>query len=413
MSSPAQPATRLPGLHDQHIHLLAAAASLDSVQCGPPQVTTIEQLAAALRAAAMQRPTGSWLRGVGYHESVAGELDRDVLDRLSPTNPLRIQHRSGARWTLNTAALAHLGQAGRDHPGVDPITGRLHRADDVVRGLPPHTDAEALDRLATLLNSYGVTAVTDTTPFTNAADAALLSTLNDRLRITITGGIEMLGQPVPPGLSLGPVKFVLDAHNPPPWDELVDRIRAAHAADRAIAVHCVEADTSALTLAALDAAGGAPGDRIEHGSLIDQAMIAELARRRLTVVTQPGFVTERGDQYLAEIDPAWIDDLYRVRSLIDAGIQVRLSTDAPYTAANPWAAIRAAVHRRTPSGHVLSPAERITPDQALAAFTGRGADWVLLDRPWDAARGRLATDGGDISSMVIATVIDGRTVWQP
>ena len=41
----------LPGLHDHHVHLLALAAALESVACGPPVVSDRAALASALRAA--------------------------------------------------------------------------------------------------------------------------------------------------------------------------------------------------------------------------------------------------------------------------------------------------------------------------------------------------------------------------
>ena len=94
----------LPGLHDHHVHLLALAAALESVACGPPAVRDRAALAAALRGA-----PGEWLRGVGYHESVAGALDRAALDALVPDRPARIQHRSGALWMLNSRAIERLG----------------------------------------------------------------------------------------------------------------------------------------------------------------------------------------------------------------------------------------------------------------------------------------------------------------
>src|SRR5262245_15116142 len=65
----------LPGLHDHHIHLLALAAARASVQCGPPAVTGMDALVRALRAS----PGTGWLRGIGYHESVAGVPERWML----------------------------------------------------------------------------------------------------------------------------------------------------------------------------------------------------------------------------------------------------------------------------------------------------------------------------------------------
>jgi predicted amidohydrolase YtcJ len=81
----------LPGLHDHHLHVAATAAALASVKCGPPDQFTADALAHALAAA----PGEGWLRGIGYHESVAGELGRAWIDRTVPDRPVRIQHRSG------------------------------------------------------------------------------------------------------------------------------------------------------------------------------------------------------------------------------------------------------------------------------------------------------------------------------
>ncbi len=94
----------LPGLHDHHLHLLAWAASHESVDCGPPAVRDGTSLARALADASRGLPPRRWLRGVGYHESVAGPHDRRALDELVAAQPLRIQHRSGDLWMLNSAA---------------------------------------------------------------------------------------------------------------------------------------------------------------------------------------------------------------------------------------------------------------------------------------------------------------------
>ena len=107
----------LPGLHDHHLHLLALAASLVSARCGPPDVRDRRGLAQALA-----RAPGSdgFVRGIGYHESVGGDLDRRILDELADHAPVRVQHRSGVLWILNSAGVAQLGlDAGVDAPGVE------------------------------------------------------------------------------------------------------------------------------------------------------------------------------------------------------------------------------------------------------------------------------------------------------
>jgi predicted amidohydrolase YtcJ len=81
----------LPGLADHHIHLRATAAARRSIDLG------------GLPLSALAVPDGSDLvRVIGVGE----EVTRRQLDGLFGTRPVRVQHRSGAVWTLNTAALS-------------------------------------------------------------------------------------------------------------------------------------------------------------------------------------------------------------------------------------------------------------------------------------------------------------------
>ena len=54
-----------------------------------------------------------------------------------------------------------------------------------------------------------------------------------------------------------------------------------------------------------------------------------------------------------------------------AGVRLAAGTDAPFGRPDPWAAIRAAIDRRTASGASLGPNEALPPRAALALFTGR------------------------------------------
>ncbi|HVB93300.1 MAG TPA: amidohydrolase family protein, partial [Acidimicrobiales bacterium] len=80
----------IPGLHDHHLHLRALAAAADSVPAGPPDTTSPEQLARRLVSAAAPLAPHEWVRAVGYHRSVAGDLDRWSLDRLLSSHPVRV-----------------------------------------------------------------------------------------------------------------------------------------------------------------------------------------------------------------------------------------------------------------------------------------------------------------------------------
>ncbi len=110
------------------------------------------------------------------------------------------------------------------------------------------------------------------------------------------------------------------------------------------------------------------GHRIEHAELLDAEHIAKLAEFGVIASVQPGF------------DAAWggAEGMYATRlgveraaatnpyaAMAAAGISLAISSDAPVTALDPWAAVRAAVNHRTPGHH-------ISPRAAFAAAT-RGA----------------------------------------
>ncbi|MEO5587291.1 MAG: amidohydrolase family protein, partial [Novosphingobium sp.] len=114
----ANGAALLPGLHDHHIHLAALAAKRASVWCGPPEVTSRAELADAL-----VRPGEGWIRGIGYHDSVMGLPTAHELDALLCHRPVRIQHRSGRMWLLNSLALDTLLHLAPPPPGLEIEAG--------------------------------------------------------------------------------------------------------------------------------------------------------------------------------------------------------------------------------------------------------------------------------------------------
>ncbi len=402
-------AALLPGLHDHHIHLLAWAAARESVPCGPPQVRSPAELAARLGAA---RPRDGWVRGVGYHEAVAGDLDAAALDGMRGDVPVRVQHRSGALWVVNSAAVIHLGLADVTAPGVERSpdgrpTGRLWRMD---RWLADRVDAWQADLAGvwTELASYGVVGVTDATPGLDAASAAFL-------RSTARGRITLLGAADEPAQV--PVKIVVPDHALPGLDELADTFRRAR--PRPVALHCVTRAALFLCVAALYEAGSTSGDRIEHAAVVPSDALPAMRELGLTVVTQPSFIATRGDDYLRDVDDADQPYLWPYASLLRAGIPVAMSSDAPYGSPDPWQTIAAAVSRRTSSGAVLGAAERVAPQTVLRGLlapledpggpprrvaVGQPADLLLLDRPLPDALAepsrdavRLTMVGGEVT----------------
>lgn len=385
----------IPGLCDHHIHLLGLAARADSVTL--EDVASPAAFAACIAAATAARPAGAWVRVLGYHEAMAGDLNRAELDALAPRHRLRVQHQTGSLWILNSLALAALG-AGDDPPNLERDTGRLWRGDAWLRariGVQPPPLGPVGARLA----ACGITALTDASVTTDASAAALLAEAHRSgdlpQRLTLMSGGPLVA-PADAAFAVGPLKVLLDDHSLPEFDDFAARIAAARAQGRAVAVHCVTAAELALTLAVFDQAGARAGDRVEHGGVIPPDAIGQLRRLGLAVVTQPAFIRERGDRYAADVAPEDQADLYRCRSLIEAGVPVAASSDAPYATPDPWVGVAAAVDRRSAGGLTLGPRERLTPQAALALYLddpaapgrtprrvaqGEAADLCLLAAP--------------------------------
>lgn len=387
--------TVIPGLHDHHVHLYSAAAAEGSVHVGPPQVRDRHDLARALATA--QVGSDGWIRAVGYHDSVAGPLNRTVLDELAPPVPVRVQHRSGVLWIVNSAGLARVGL-------TEHRDGRLRSADRSWSATLQRRGV-SLAGISDRLTRYGVSGVTDATPDLGAADIVALAELRRR----------ELRQHVH---CLSPGKRILhdDDLN---LNELACWIADRHDRGGAVAIHCVTVAQLVVTIAALRQVGTRVGDRVEHASVVPDDSVAELAGLDVTVVTQPNFVAERGDQYLADVPAAEHHQLWRIASLLRAKVPVALSTDMPFGRDDPWAVMRAAVHRTTPSGAVLNASECVSARTALTMFLGQPerpaqprvvepgqpGDLCVLALPPPAALTELDAE------LVAATVIDGELVY--
>jgi predicted amidohydrolase YtcJ len=405
----------LPGLADHHLHLFAMAAAPRSVD-----LSGATSYDAVVEAAGRREE----IRAVGWDDERLGDLDRDSLDALTGATPTRVQHRSGAMWALNSAALAELDVAaapgGAERDGSGRLTGKVWRGDEWLRsdgrGFPDLTD------VGRQLASYGVTSVTDATPDLDAAAlAALVGAVESGAmpqRVHLLGAAAEFRHPQ---LTVGPQKIVVGDHALPLPDELAATIARAHDSGRAVAIHCVSRAALAVVIAALSTAEPIRGDRIEHVAVAGEAALPELRDLGVVVVTQPSLVARRGTDYLDRHGQDEHADLWRHRSLMLAGIPTVASSDAPYGDPDPWATIRSARDRRTADDRVLGEAEQVAAGETLAGLlapvadpagpprrvvAGGPADLVLLDVP-------LAEALRDPSAgHVAATIAAGRLVYR-
>lgn len=201
-----------------------------------------------------------------------------------------------------------------------------------------------------------------------------------------------------------------------------DLVRGAAARGFAVAAHAIGNEAVALALDALAAERAllarVARPRIEHASFLSRELVERLSAEGIAVVTQPHFVT------LTAFSGAPSVPRLRglpLRWLLDAGALVAGSSDYPVAGFEPLDGVRSAVARRTRSGHIYEPDQRVDLEEALALYTrsaaeaagclssagtleaGKRADLVLLDRRLDPST--LA------DARVAATVVGGDLVY--
>jgi predicted amidohydrolase YtcJ len=427
----------IPGLHDHHVHLRAVVAARSSVDAS----TAVDPAAFdELVASAARQAVGGWLRVTGWDEHRAGSLDRGRLDEIAGSVATRVQHRGGSMWVLNSAALRAVGADDCDLAGVErdqdgAATGRLLRMDAWLRDrlaaagarASQHAFGNGVARYAAWCARLGVTGFTDATPDRDQADA-------DEFAALSAAGVlpQRLVLMAPPGLSrrrfdggasgrvtLGPVKIVLEDATLPSAGQLAARIKDAHRRTVAVAIHCVTAEQLVVAVAAFEEAGPAStgtADRIEHAAVVPPGYAATLARLGLAVVTQPGFIHDRGDDYLRYVPPAERGWLYPCASLLHAGVPVAAGSDAPFGPASPWLAVAAATSRRSAAGAAVGADERVSAGRALRLFLAapgdiRQARSIAPGQPGDVCvlRASLRRSlAGLPDPEVVATIIGGR-----
>ena len=418
---PPAPLAVLPGFRDHHLHLLAAAAARLSVDVGPAAAPRLSTLLARVAKAAAAAPPGGWVRAWGYDDALLAERrhpTRAELDAVAGGRPVVLRHRAGHVAVVNSPAAAQLG-------GPVPPDGILVDAGELLDAIPrlaPEALAGAVADLSDGLAAAGVTAVTDATVGNGLEEIELLADLraSGRIaqRLTAMVGLDRVEEVAAAGLrhggawrglEVGHAKAYVEGSSDPA--RLREAAAAAAARGWPVALHVVDLLAADLAIEALERVPPPPGrrHRIEHLSLALPDQVERLAALGVVVVTNPGFLAERGGKYLSELSADEIGWLYRVRSLRRAGIEVRAGTDAPVTAPLPLPAMVAAVRRRYRE-QVLAPEEAVDARVAVELFAGGGrelrrGDAVLLSE--DPRR-----DGAALSrARVLATYVAGRRVY--
>lgn len=160
--------------------------------------------------------------------------------------------------------------------------------------------------------------------------------------------------------------------------------------------------------------------RLEHCEAPSPEAMTLFAELSVTASVQPMFDGLWGGpdrMYAARVGERW-RDLNPFRALADAGVRLAFGSDSPVTGLDPWQAVRAAVHHRTPG-------QGLRGDEAFAAHTRGGwaaarihddgglrvGEWASL-AVWDAPEFPDLDDPAAESPRCLRTLSRGRTIHQ-
>jgi len=427
--------TIVPGFVDAHIHPIFYGLSLEGVPCLPPRVTSISDLKREVKKRASLAADGEWVWGQGYDDTRLTELrhpTRDDLDEVSSGRPVVLTRVCGHMCVANSRALE---LAGVDAATPDPPGGRIEReasgrptgllletAEDLVLRHVAHGRElvlRALRRVSEDLLRHGITACCDAwlgysqgaaerDTWIEALDLGVfLPSVSFLVQHKVWREAPDLYDPAGPLNILG-VKLVSDGsisggsagladpffeeedHRLFVWgpDELSEICADIDSRGLVIAIHAMGDQAISTALDALETSGaiGVLFDtqidsqrkhRIEHCTLPSPSDIARMAGGNVTAVMQPIFLFAEGEAYLAKLGAdrsMWANP---ARAMIDAGVRVAMSSDAPATTwgepTDVMLGIQTSVTRRTWAGSSLGSAQSTTVAEALVAYTAEAA----------------------------------------
>jgi predicted amidohydrolase YtcJ len=471
--------TLIPGLIDAHGHFMALG--FQALQLNLSDTRTLAEAQDRLRTFAAGHANSAWIRGGGWNQErwglgrfpTAADIDAIVRDR-----PVVLTRIDGHALLANSAAMAAAGITGKT---PDPAGGRIERdaagrptgvfvdkAQELIeRAMPapiPRERDAAFSKAQEILLGFGITATADMG--TNADDWQVMRRAGDRgdLRVRIVSyanGIE----PMISIAGTGPTPWLYDGHlrmigvklyadgalgsrgawlKAPYADapgqrglQFLDDAKLRNLMSRAamdnfqVAIHAIGDAANAQALDAIDElAETYKGDRrwrIEHAQIVDPADLPRFARHGTIASMQP--IHQTSDRLMAEarLGPVRLTGAYAWASMLRNNVPLAFGSDYPVESPDPFSNIAAAISREDASGQPPGgwmPAEKLTFDQALAAFTsggayaafaeerlgtlqpGRMADFLLIDRDIAAA-----TPADIRATQVIETWIGGKRVW--
>lgn len=409
--------TVTPGLIDAHNHLQGWGTMLKlKVPFLPPEVKTMDDLVAKLKATVAQTQPGEWIQG--YFFTIDPPPTRAQLDPVSPNNPVWLEQQGGHYASANSAAMKIAGitaqtknpEGGiivRDDKGNPTGAFYNHRAMDLVRAYMPQPTpqdiAASLKAAEMKMAEVGVTTFHDCNVRFNAiqgyleAGHANAMTLRSQIFYTLEWpadldrALNQVERIDGEYMRFAGYKFLIDGqfptwytHEPhegiswnmPTWNpnQFKQTVKALHDSGLQISVHCGGDASSDLVLDAYEAAMKAnprpdPRHRIEHGTLTSKEMPKRAADLGVVVSTQPQFVRIAGN-LPEKLGAERAKRVMVTRDWMNAGVKLALGSDTP---TSPWQApsvtLAQSVLRLDQYDKPFNPEQALTIQEALRAHT--------------------------------------------
>ncbi len=476
----------MPSFQDAHIHPIAAGQEALTVDLNGKG--SLEAYLETLKEYADANPDVPWIVGGGWSMAVFGpgaRASKKLLDAVVPDRPVYLNSADGHSGWANSAALK---LAGIDEDTQDPASGIVDRdpeTGEIIGSLqegamelltvhiPPPTDEtyeKSLQYSVNLLNSYGITAITDAWVMEPHLKAYRALDERNELSLRVTGsqwwerseGLEQierfkkLREEYTRGhMKAGTVKIMQDgvmenytaAMSEPYYVEgnptgipmiepefLKEAVTALDAAGFQVHFHAIGDAAITQCLDAVEAAILANGDshRRHHISHLQAINPKDLQRfRELGVVANFQPLWAFADSYINDLTLPFIGEergnwMYTIRSVVNAGGMIAFGSDWSVSTANPFPQIETAVTRTNADedGETFMPHETIDLASALAAFTinsayvngieketgsievGKLADLVVLDQNLFDIPAKEISD-----TKVLLTLLGGQPVY--
>jgi len=426
--------TVIPGFVDAHMHPVMLADFSRQIACLPPKVNSIQELIQEIARVRSEKPEGGWIKGWGYDEGKFAEHrspNRYDLDKGSSDFPVFLTRSCEHIRCVNSKALELAGIT-RDTP--DPQGGEIERdehgeptgvlkenaRDLVLPFMPPETKEStvaSLIDLGDLLTSQGIVAVTDMGNLHEGGNYEfyeeavkrgfrqrvslyymwdyfmddplfdITPELMDRNRQIRIAGLKLIGDGSISGKTAWlsePYLGTEECGFPVYSDESMERAlefckrtgcqlsvhaMGGRAIDRVIDRVYPEKDWTD---------GKVPCLRVEHLTEPSDRAVARAAERGFGFASQPIFEYCEIETYKNNMEPERLRHIYPHRTMLDRGVKLCLSTDAPATSwavpSDPFSNLKSAVTRYACDGTDIGQDERLDIETAMILYTKESAE---------------------------------------